>query len=280
MKLVWKLCLWLLIFGLGSLVALNVWGYFTLGSLQPRADALRDPQANKVVMVFGATGSVGDGLLKAALADPGVDKIYVVTRRESPRIQAGAASGRVTTILHQDFTDYSSLEPILGEVNTVLWGLGTSSLQVDDATYTWIHVDFPLAFVAQWLSARTQAPMSFHYITGMGTDPEGSAHWAREKGRAELELAAMAQGTGLRTFGYRSAYVRPTAERANVLSHLGNLLLRPGKLVITATELGDAMLEISARVDELANGTLIDNADSLAYAELHSRASTSDSRQR
>ena len=280
MKLLWKLCLWLFIFGLGSLVALNVWGYFTLGSLQPQADALRDPQANKVVMVFGATGSVGDGLLKAALADPGVDKIYVVTRRESPRIQAGAASGRLTMILHQDFTDYSSLEPILGEVNTVLWGLGTSSLQVDDATYTWIHVDFPLAFVAQWLLARTQAPMSFHYITGMGTDPEGSAHWAREKGRAELELAAMAQGTGLRTFGYRSAYVRPTAERANALSHLGNLLLRPGKLVITATELGNAMLEISTRVDELANGTLIDNADSLAYAELHSRASTGDSRQR
>jgi len=269
MKILKKLALILLV-GVALLVlALNLWGAFTLGSLRPSANAVVDEQANQVVMVFGATGSVGDGLLKAAVADPNVEKVYVVTRRSSPRIEDGVAAGKVEMRLHEDFTDYSALADILGEVNTVLWGLGTSSLNVDDTTYTKIHVDFPEAFVSTWLSARKRGPMSFHYVTGMGTDANGSQHWAREKGRAELELANLATGSDLRTYSYRTAYVRRTSEQAHVLDYIGEALLRPGKLVIPANELGNAMLEISARASELENGTLIDNADSIAYAEAH-----------
>ncbi len=251
------------------LVVFDIWGFLSLGTIVPSPDAVRDSNANRVVMVFGATGSVGDGLLEAAMNDPQVQKIYVLTRRSSPRIEAGVASARIEMRLHQDFTDYASLADVLAQVDTVLWGLGTSSLQVDDATYTRIHVDFPVAFVKQWLAARTRAPMSFHYVTGMGTDAKGGAHWAREKGRAERELAALAEGTGLRTFSYRSAFIRPSADNANLLHYLGEALLRPGALVITAPQLGEAMLEISARTRELPNGTLLDNADSIAFAKIY-----------
>ncbi len=247
----------------------DIWGFLTLGTITPDADAARDSHANRVVMVFGATGSVGDGLLKAAIEDPEVERVYAITRRTSSRIETGMGSGKVEMRLLQDFTDYSSLADILDEVNTVLWGLGTSSFNVDDATFSWIHVDFPVAFVKAWLAARTEAPMSFHYVTGMGTDANGSAHWAQEKGRAEREVAELARGSGLRTFGYRSAYIRPTSEQANLFHHFGETVLKPGKLVITAKELGGAMLEIGSRTGELANGTLIDNADSIAYAELY-----------
>ena len=250
-------------------VVLNIWGGFTLGKIQPDKNAVRDALANRVVMVFGATGSVGDGLLKAAIQDPSVEKVYAVTRRSSPRIEAGIASSRVEMIILKDFTDYTALAGILEEVNTVLWGLGTSSLNVDDSTYTWIHVDFPVAFVKAWLAARTAAPMSFHSVTGMGTDPNGGEHWAREKGRAEQEVAELARGTGLRTFAYHSAFVRPSSEQANILHRILAMLLQPGNLVITATELGEAMLEISARTTELPNGSIIDNADSIAYARLY-----------
>lgn len=153
----------------------------------------------------------------AALEASEVEKVHVVTRRSSPRIDAGVAAGRVRMHVQQDFTDYASLAAVLGEVSTVLWGLGTSSFNVDDSTYTRIHVDFPVAFVKAWLATNPQGPLSFHYITGMGTDPEGSAHWAREKGRAEHELAALAENTALRTFSYRSAFVRPTSEQARVV---------------------------------------------------------------
>lgn len=270
MKALKKLAL-LLVIGLALLVlALNIWGALTLGSLSPAASAAVDERANQVVMVFGATGSVGDGLLKAAVADPGVEKVYVVTRRSSPRIEAGVAGGKVEMRLHEDFTDYAWMADILGDVNTVLWGLGTTSLGMDDETYTRIHVDFPVAFVNAWLTARRDGPMAFHYVTGMGTDGNGSQHWAREKARAEREVAALAEGSGLRTFGYHSAFIRPSSEQANAMHYVLEALLRPGALVIAADELGGAMLEISARTGELPNGTIIDNADSIAYAQAYS----------
>ena len=269
MKLLAKLALFTVALLLLAIVAFDIWGYATLGTLTPASDEPRNNNANRVVLVSGATGSVGDGLLKAAMEDPQVTKIYALSRRSSPRIEAGVNSGRVELLLHEDFTDYSDLTDVLAEVNTVLWGLGTSSLNVDDETYTWIHVDFPVAFVSEWLSARTEAPMSFHYVTGMGTDASGDSHWAREKGRAEIEVAEMAEGTGLRTFGYRSAFIKPASDRANVGQDLLAALLRPGLLVIDSEDLGGAMFEISARTGELANGTLIDNADSIAYAKAY-----------
>jgi hypothetical protein len=272
MQLIKKLTLLILLGVLLTVAAFDIWGFFTLGTLSPDSAAARNENANRVVMVFGATGSVGDGLLKAAVEDPNVEKVYVITRRTTPRIDAGVAAGKVELRLHQDFTNYTDLNSELANVNTVLWGLGTSSLNVDDATYTWIHVDFPVAFVTAWLSARTTGPMAFHYVTGMGTDPAGSAQWAREKGRAEQELAAMAQSSDLRTFSYRSAYIRPSSEQSNAVHYVGEILLRPGALVIPAKELGDAMLEISMRTNELPNGTLIDNADSIAYAKAYREA--------
>jgi hypothetical protein len=269
MKALKKLAVLLLV-GLALLVvALNIWGAFTLGGLRPSANAPVHEHANQVVMVFGATGSVGDGLLKAAMADPDVEKVYVVTRRSSPRIEAGVAQGDIEMRLHEDFTDYSALADILGEVNTVMWGLGTTSLGMDDETYTRIHVDFPVAFVSAWLAARRDGPMAFHYVTGMGTDSDGAQHWAREKGRAEREVAALAEGSGLRTFGHRSAFIRPSSEQANAMHYLLEALLRPGALVIAADELGGAMLEISARTSELPNGAIIDNADGIAYAQAY-----------
>jgi uncharacterized protein YbjT (DUF2867 family) len=262
-----KKALLLVFAALGAvLVALNIWGAATLGTHPPQPEAHRDPTANRVVMVFGATGSVGDGLLKAAMQDPEVEQIYAVTRRLSPRLQEGETSGRVQVILQEDFTDYAAVADILAGVNTVMWGLGTSSVGMDPELYRHIHVDFPTAFVRQWLAARTKGPMAFHYVTGMGTGEDERAQWAQDKGRAERLVAEMAQGTGLRTFGHRSAWVRPTDENAHIGIYLAEPLLIPGHLVIRSIDLGRAMLEISARTDELPNGTLIDNRDALDYA--------------
>mgnify|MGYP001546759641 CR=1 FL=1 len=247
-------------------IGLNLWGAATLGTLSPDPDAYRDPAANRVVMVFGATGSVGDGLLKAAMLDEEVESVYAVTRRLSPRLEAGQASGRVQVIVHEDFADYSGMDAILAEVNTVMWGLGTTSIGMDPELYRRIHEDFPVAFVGAWLAARSEAPMAFHYVTGMGTGEEESARWAQDKGRAERRLAEMAEGTGLRTFGHRSAWIRPTDENAHLAIILAEPLLRPGHMVIRGIDLGRAMLEISARTDELPGGTLIDNKDAIDYA--------------
>ena len=181
--------------------------------------------------------------------------------------------GPPITVAVYNFTDYTGLENELVDVSTVLWALGTSSLNVDEATYTLIHVDFPAAFVRTWLSARQAAgnidsPMAYHFIAGMGTD-SSDAPWAHDKRKTERDVAAMAEGTGLRSFSYRSAYIRPISETTNVAHHITEALLRPGKLVTSSKELGQAMLEISARTKELANGTLLDNGDSIAYSKAY-----------
>ena len=251
------------------LISLNIWGVATLGTHSPSPDADRDVDANRVVLVSGATGSVGDGLLKAAMQDSDVDKIYAITRRLSPRLEQGQASGRVQVLMHSDFTDYTNLADVLSEVNTVMWGLGTSSIGMDPELYRTIHFDFPVNFVEQWLTARTQGPMAFHYVTGMGNYDEDGAEWAQVKGGAEKQVAEIAEGTGLRTFGHRSGWVRPTEENSNFVIALAEPLFKPGYLVIRGIDLGRAMLEISARTDELPNGTLIDNRDAIEYAEAY-----------
>lgn len=260
-----------MLFALVALVllvlGLNTWGYLTLGTLQPDATAVRDSEANRVVMIFGATGRAGGGLVEAAVEDPQVERVYVVTRRRIPLLDALEAAGKVEVRLHEDFTDYSGLADILPEVNTVLWALGTSSLQVDEATYTRIHVDFPLAFVEAWLAARQQGPMAFHFIAGMGTD--GDAAWARDKRHTESETARLGSGTGLRSFSYRSGYIRPADAQSNGFHYFLEALMAPGSVSISSRDLGRAMLEISARTEELANGTVLDNADSIAYARAY-----------
>ena len=273
MKLIGKLLVWLVAAFVILIVGLNVWGRLTLGSHPPAVDAQRDAAANRVVMVFGATGSAGDGLLEAAMNAPEVEKVYAVTRRLSPRLEAGKASGRVEVIQLQDFTDYSGLTEQLAEVNTVLWGLGTTSVGMEPELYRHIHEDFPTSFVSAWLAARDgRGPMAFHYVTGMGTGEDESAQWAQDKGRAERRVAAMAEGTGLRTFGHRSAWIRPTDDNANLLIYLAEPLLMPGFMVIRGTDLGNAMLEISARTGELPNGALIDNKDAIDYADAYRKA--------
>ncbi|MEM1110638.1 MAG: NAD(P)H-binding protein [Pseudomonadota bacterium] len=271
-----KLIVWLLE-GLAAVVVLlvvglNIWGATTLGTHSPAPDSKRDPAANRVVMVLGATGSVGDGLLKAAMESPEVDTVYALTRRMSPRLEAGRASGRVTVILHEDFTDYGTLAAELAATNTVLWALGTTSMGTDPELYRHIHEDFPVAFVRAWLAAReSQGPMAFHNVTGMGTGEEQDARWAQDKGRAERRVAEMAAGTSLRTFGHRSAWIRPTDENAGAVVFLAEPLFVIGHLVIRGIDLGRAMLEISARTQELSNGALIDNRDAREYAAAYRR---------
>ena len=104
MKVLLKLIIFLVSLFAIAIITSNIWGAATLGTLTPDPNALRDSTANRVVMVFGATGSVGDGLLKAAMGDPQVETIYAVTRRMSPRLEEGSASGRIQVLMHKDFT--------------------------------------------------------------------------------------------------------------------------------------------------------------------------------
>jgi nucleoside-diphosphate-sugar epimerase len=229
------------------------------------------PEPHPVIAIFGASGTAGDGILEAALADPGIRRIHVVTRRATPRIEAGVAAGKVVMTLHTDYLDYADIREQVAEADTVYWAIGISSLGVDEETYGRIHVDFPLQFVKEWTSASHQPDLSFHFITSSDISEDSRAMWAREKVRAEKTLFEFAEGTNLRVIAYRPDYIGPTREEA----HLGQQLLygffRPVGAAVRASEIGQAMLEVTARGRSFANGTRVGTAGIVRYSEAYQR---------
>ena len=73
----------------------------------------------ETIAIFGASGTAGDGILKAALADPVIKKVHVITRRETPRIEEGVTSGKVQMTLHTDYLDYSAIHEQIADADTL-----------------------------------------------------------------------------------------------------------------------------------------------------------------
>lgn len=242
--------------------------------------ALRDDQVavlgqagndRKTIAIFGASGTAGDGILKAALASPDIQKIHVISRRTTPRIDQGVAAGKVQMTLHQDFLDYSAIENQIAEVDAIYWAIGINSLGVDEKTYGMIHVDYPARFVTQWLSVSTNSAISFHYISSSDISDDSTAVWAREKIRAEQTLFRLAAGTKLRVIAYRPDYIGPTDEDA----HLGQKLLywffAPAGAAVKAEDIGKAMIEVSARSGDFKNGDKLGTRGIIRHADAYNR---------
>ena len=213
-----------------------------------------EPATNPTIAIVGASGTAGDGVLKAALADPGVETIHVITRRITPRMEQGAEQGKVKIAVHRDYLDYSAVRDMLTHVDAVYWALGTSSVGVDEETYGMIHVDFPARFVSEWLSASERSDISFHYISSSDISEDSGMMWARQKVRAENTLFGQAEGTRLRVIAYRPDYIGPTAEEAVLGQDLLYWFFAPVRAAVRARQIGEAMLEVTARKNEYGNG--------------------------
>lgn len=223
------------------------------------------------IAIFGASGTAGDGILKAALANDEINKIHVITRRATPRIEAGVASGKVQMTLHMDYLDYAVIQPQIADVDAVYWAIGISSIGVDEKTYGRIHVDFPMRFVTEWASTSNKAAMSFHYISSSDISENSSAMWAREKVRAEQSLFQFAEGTNLRVIAYRPDYIRPTAEEAHIGQDLLFWFFAPVGAAVRAEQIGQAMFEVSARGNEFENGDKLGTRSIVRYSDAFQR---------
>lgn len=225
----------------------------------------------KTIAIFGASGTAGDGILRAALASPDIQKIHVITRRTTPRIEQGIAAGKVQMTLHQDYLDYSGLEDQIAAADAVFWAIGISSLGVDEKTYGTIHVDYPASFVAKWLVVSDKPAVSFHFISSSDISEDSTAMWAREKVRAERTLFKLGEGTKLRVIAYRPDYIGPTDEEA----HLGQSFLywffAPIGAAVKAEYIGKAMLEVTARSDEFVNGAKLGTRSIIRYGDAYDR---------
>lgn len=227
------------------------------------------PAESKVIAIFGASGTAGDGILKAALASPDIEKIHVITRRVTPRMEKGIKSGKIQMTLHKDYLNYKAIIGQLAEVNAVYWAIGINSIGVDEKTYSMIHVDFPMQFVAAWSSVSHMKDISFHYISSSDISDDSTSMWAREKIRAEKSLFAFAEGLNMRVIAYRPDYIGPTKEE----SHLGQDILywffAPVGAAVRAEQIGQAMIEVSARWHEFDNGDKLHTGKIIRYSDAY-----------
>lgn len=135
------------------------------------------------VILFGATGMVGQGCLRECLLDPGVESVLAVGR--SP---TGQQHPKLREILHDDFTDFSGIESQLAGYDACFFCLGVSSVGMNEERYR--HLTYDITMAAATMLARLNPQMVFTYVTGRGTDSteRGSQMWARVKGKTENDL--------------------------------------------------------------------------------------------
>jgi uncharacterized protein YbjT (DUF2867 family) len=138
------------------------------------------------VLLLGATGMVGQGVLRECLRDPDVERILCIGR--SP---IGQQHTKLREIIHENLLDLSSLETELTGYDACFFCLGISSAGMGEANYMRITYDITLA-VARTLSKHSPA-MVFIYVSGTGTDSteQGRTMWARVKGKTENALLQM-----------------------------------------------------------------------------------------
>jgi len=153
------------------------------------------------VVIFGATGMVGAGVLRECLADPRVASVLVVGRSG-----CGVAHPKLTEVIHGDLFDLSPLEERFRGKDACFFCLGVSSFRMSEAEYHRLTHDLTLG--AARLLAQASPAMTFCYVTGVGTDSteRGRTMWARVKGKTEnrlLELPFRA------VYLFRPGYIQP-----------------------------------------------------------------------
>lgn len=152
------------------------------------------------VILFGASGMVGQGVLRECLRDPAVTEIVAVLRTP-----LGLGDPKLREVVHKDFTDFSAIGPVLAGADACFFCLGVSSAGMSEARYFRITHDYTMA--AAYALVTLNPGMIFTYVTGKGTDSteQGRVMWARVKGRTENALLKLP----LEAYMFRPGIIQP-----------------------------------------------------------------------
>lgn len=202
------------------------------------------------VLLFGATGMIGQGVLRECLLDPDVESVVAIGRGGT-----GKPSEKLRELVHDDFLDFSRIEDQLSGFDACFFCLGVSSAGITEASYERITYGFTMA--AARVLARLNPNLTFIYISGAGADSSerGRSMWARVKGKTENELLRLP---------FHAAYVfRPAAivplhgvQSRTRLYRVLYMLFRPllpmlnarfPKYVTTTEQIGRAMLRVARK---------------------------------
>jgi len=200
------------------------------------------------VILFGATGMVGQGVLRECLLDADVESVLVIGRSST-----GQRHAKLREIIHNDFMDYSGIESQLAGFDACFFCLGVSSIGMNEERYR--HLTYDITMAAATTLAKLNPGMVFIYVTGRGTDSteHGRLMWARIKGKTENDLlklpfkaAYMFRPAGIQPLhGVRSKTAWVQAIYV-VTSAVLSLLNRTSPKFMTTTEqVGRAMIKVA-----------------------------------
>lgn len=153
------------------------------------------------VLIYGATGMVGHGVLRESLLAADVDRVTTVGRTGT-----GLQNPKLRELKMPDMMNYRGLESELTGFDACFFCLGVSSAGMDEAQYTSITHDLTLA-AAQML-VRLNPQMTFVFVSGSGTDSteKGRVMWARVKGRTENALQRLPFKA---VYSFRPGFIQP-----------------------------------------------------------------------
>ena len=135
------------------------------------------------VMIFGATGMVGAGVLRECLLDPDVEGVLTVGRNAT-----GKKHEKLHEIVHKNLLDLSAIEEELRGYDACFFCLGVTSMGMTEGEYR--KVTYDIAMEAAETLVKLNPGMTFIYVSGAGTDTseQGRVMWARVKGATENAL--------------------------------------------------------------------------------------------
>jgi uncharacterized protein YbjT (DUF2867 family) len=138
------------------------------------------------VLLFGATGMVGQGVLRECLLDPRIDEVRTVVRKSM-----GTSHPKLKEIVHRDFFDYAAIEDRFEGLDACFFCLGVTSSGLSEEAYRRVTVELTLALATTL--CRLNPAMTFCFVSGAGTDASerGRVMWARVKGQAENALLSL-----------------------------------------------------------------------------------------
>jgi uncharacterized protein YbjT (DUF2867 family) len=135
------------------------------------------------VILFGATGMVGQGVLRECLLSPDVHLVQTIGRNA-----VGRGHQKLHEIVRKDLYDYSDIETDLTGFDACFFCLGISSAGMKEEDYE--RVTYGITLASAKTLVQINPSMTFIYISGMGTDSteQGRIMWARVKGKTENAL--------------------------------------------------------------------------------------------
>jgi hypothetical protein len=160
------------------------------------------------VILTGATGMAGEGVLHECLNDPSVESILIVGRRPS-----GTIHSKVSELILPDLSSPGPIREKLKGYHACFFCMGVSSIGMKEPEYSKLTYDLTLSFAS--LLKELNPAITFCYISGAGTDSteKGRSMWARVKGRTENALLKMFPNA----YMFRPGYMQPTAGLKNTL---------------------------------------------------------------